>query len=151
MTELAFSLLRSIDFNGPFGLWMFLSIGAVALFAVFIPMVTYFDSRRKEREAFYKAETLRRLTEASGEGAKAALELLHEEERLKALRSLEGFKIGGLVNIAVGVGLLIFLRMMLGGGPGSPYLCGLIPLFIGAALLAYGLFMAPNSERERGN
>jgi hypothetical protein len=34
------------------------------------------DSRRKEREAFYKAETFRRVAEASGEGAKAALEML---------------------------------------------------------------------------
>ena len=58
-----------------FGLWAFLSIGAVSLFAVFIPLVTFIENRRKEREAFYKAETLRRLTEASGEGAKAALEL----------------------------------------------------------------------------
>lgn len=150
MTDLA-SLFKSIDFNGDFGMWMFLSIGAVAMFAVFIPLVTYFESRRKEREAFYRAETLRRIAEAPGEGARAALELLHEDERLKAVKTLEGVKIGGLVNLAVGVSLIVFLRMMIGGGPGSPYLCGLIPLFIGVALLAYALFMAPHPERDRRN
>lgn len=147
MTEMI-SALGSIDFNGQFGLWMFLSIGAVAMFAVFIPLVTFLDNRRKEREAFYRAETLRRVAEAPGEGAKAALDILREEERLTAVKKIEGMKIGGLVNIAVGVALLIFLRFMIGGGPGSPYLCGLIPMFIGLALLSYALFMAPNPERR---
>lgn len=147
MTELL-SLLSNIDFNGAFGLWMFLSIGAVALFAVFIPLVVFFESRRKEREAFYRAEMLRRVSEASGEAGKAAIELLREEERLTAVKKIEGMKVGGLVNIGLGVALLIFLRFMIGSGPGSPYLCGLIPAFIGLALLAYALFLAPNPERR---
>lgn len=147
MTELV-SALGSIDFNGAFGLWMFLSIGAVALFAVFIPLVTFIDSRRKEREAFYRAETFRRVAEAPGEGAKAALEILREEERMNAAKKIEGMKVGGLVNIGVGVALIIFLRAMIGGGNESPYLCGLIPLFIGVALLGYALFLAPNPERR---
>lgn len=147
MTELV-SALGNIDFNGTFGLWMFLSIGAVALFAVFIPLVTFIDNRRKEREAFYRAETLRRVAEAPGDGARAAVELLREEERVNNAKKIEGMKIGGLVNIGVGVALLIFLRFMIGGGPGSPYLCGLIPAFIGVALLGYALFLAPNPERR---
>ncbi|HEV2326164.1 MAG TPA: hypothetical protein VGS10_19655 [Terracidiphilus sp.] len=147
MTELL-SVLNNIDFNGAFGLWMFLSIGAVALFAVFIPLVVFFESRRKEREAFYRAEMLRRVSEAPGEAAKAAIELLHEEERLTTAKKIEGMKVGGLVNIGLGVALLIFLRFMIGSGPGSPYLCGLIPAFIGVALLAYALFLAPHPERR---
>ena len=35
--------------NPGFGLWMFLSIGAVSLFVVFIPLVSWIDSRRKDR------------------------------------------------------------------------------------------------------
>ena len=147
MTDLI-SALSGIDFNGTFGLWMFLSIGAVAMFGVFIPLVVFFESRRKEREAFYRAETLRRVSEAPGEAAKAALELLHEEERIRAVKQLEGMKVGGLVNLGLGVALPIFLRFMIGGGPGSPYLCGLIPMFIGLALLCYALFLAPNPERR---
>ena len=38
----------------------------------FVIVVHWVDTQRKEREAFYKTETLRRITEASGEGAKAA-------------------------------------------------------------------------------
>src|SRR5579863_5063519 len=117
------------------GLWMFLSVGAVSLFVIFIPLVTWIDNRRKEREAFYKADTMRRLAEGSGEGAKAAIQLMREEDRLKRIKTLESLKIGGLINIGVGVALLIFLRVLLGAGSGSPYLCGLIPGFIGVAML----------------
>ena len=125
-----------------FGLWMFLSIGAVALFAVFIPLVSWIDSRRKEREAFYKAETLRRLSESSSDGAKMALEMLREEGRREDRKRREGLKIGGVINIGVGVGLVIFLRVLIGGGHDSPYLCGLIPGLIGVAMLIYVYFLA---------
>jgi hypothetical protein len=125
-----------------YGLWLFLSIGAVALFGVFIPTVTWIDSRRKEREAFYKAETFRRMSEASGEGAKAAVELMREEERIKQVKAREGLKIAGVINVAVGIALVIFLRAMLGGHQGAPYLCGLIPGFVGIAMLVYVYFLA---------
>ena len=124
------------------GLWVFLSVGAIVMFGIFIPLVSWIEGRRKEREAFYKAETFRRLAEASGEGAKAALELLREEDRLKRMKTLEGLKIGGLINIAVGVGLVIFLRILTGAGSGSPYLVGLLPGLIGVAMLAYVFFLA---------
>ena len=144
MTDLV-SLLSIIDFNGDFGRWMFLSIVFISIFGIFIPLVTFFVSRRRERQAFYRAETLRRVAEAPGEGARAALELLREEERLKGIRRIEGMKVGGLINIGLGIALLFFLHSL--GGPGSPYLFGLIFLFIGLALLTYALFMAPRPDR----
>ena len=55
----------------------------------------------------------------------------------------EGMKIGGLINIAVGVGLMIFLRALVQDEP--VYLCGLIPGLIGVALLTYALFLAPKA------
>ncbi len=70
----------------------------------FITLAIWFKHRSKEREAFYKAETLRRITEASGEGAKAALEMMREDDRLKRIKAREGMKIGGLVNIGIGAG-----------------------------------------------
>jgi hypothetical protein len=144
MTHLAL-LLTGQQIDG-LGLWLFLSISAIALFVVFIPTVTFLDNRRKEREAYYKAETFRRLAESSGEGAKAAIELLREEDRLKRIKAREGLKIGGVINIAVGLSLLIFLRMMMGSGPGSPALCGLIPGFIGVGMLIYVFFLASPIE-----
>lgn len=131
---------------GSMGLWLFLSVGAVCLFVVFIPLVVWIENRRKEREAFYKADTVRRLAEASGEGAKAAIEVMREEERLKRIKILEGLKIGGVINLCVGISLIIFLRVLLGGGNGSPFLCGLIPGFVGIGMLAYAFFLAAPVE-----
>ena len=138
MTDLAMYLFR--DFDSGFGLWMFLSIGAVAMFAVFIPVTSWIESQRRTREAYYKAETMRRLVEASGEGAKAALELMREQDRMERLKKREGMKVGGLINIGVGVALLIFLRALVGEEP--VYLCGLIPGLIGVAMLVYVFFLA---------
>lgn len=151
MAHLALTLLNGNFPPGP-GLWLFLSIGAVSLFVVFIPTVHYFDTRRKEREAFYKAETLRRITESSSEGAKAALELLREEGRREQINTREGLKIGGLICIGVGIALVIFLRVLLGpggvpnSGAGSAYLCGLIPGLVGVAMLLYVYFLAAPVE-----
>jgi hypothetical protein len=127
---------------GNAGLWLFLSIGAVSLFVVFIPLVSWIDGQRKEREAFYKAETIRRLVEASGEGAKAALELMRADNRLKRIKTMEGLKIGGIINICVGAALIIFLRGLLGGGTGTPVLVGLIPGFVGIGMLIYVFLLA---------
>jgi hypothetical protein len=130
----------------------------VPIFGALIPMVMFvsmftmiifgirYGTQRKEREAFYKAETLRRITESSGEGAKAAIDLLREEERLKRIKAREGLKIGGLVCVAAGIGLTILLLTLEGVHRGSPYMVGLIPGLIGVALLVYVFFMAAPVE-----
>lgn len=123
----------------PVAMWAFLSIGAIALFGIFLPITTWLDSRRKEREAYYRSEMIRRITEASGEGAAAARDLLFAEERVRQIKRLEGFKIGGLANIAVGIGLTAMLWTL--AGPRGPYLVGVIPFLIGFALLIYVFFM----------
>jgi peptidoglycan/LPS O-acetylase OafA/YrhL len=127
------------------GMWIFLSIGAVALFVVFIPAVHWIDSRRKEREAFYKAETFRRLTESSAEGAKAALEMMRDQERQKVIKSRESMKISGLVCIGIGVALVIFLRV----ANNPSYMVGLIPAFIGVANLVYVYFLAAPLDQPK--
>ncbi len=139
-------LVLGIFDNPVNGLWAFLSIGAVALFVVFIPTVTWIDKQHRERVAFYKAETLRRITEASGEGAKAAMELMRQEVRLEQIKKREGMKIGGLICIGVGVAMVIFLRVVAGSEADNPYLVGLIPAFVGAALLVYVYAMAAPLE-----
>ena len=120
------------------------TIGIMALFVVFIPLTSWIESQRKEREAFYRAETMRRLSESSGEGAKAAIELLREQSRQEQMKKREGMKIGGLINLAVGVALMIFLRALVREEP--VFLCGLIPGLIGVALLTYSLLLAPKAE-----
>jgi hypothetical protein len=56
-----------------------------------------------------------------------------------------GNMVGGIINLGVGIGLIIVLRALLGSGPGSPFLCGLIPGFIGVGMLVYAFFLASSS------
>jgi len=104
----------------------------------FLTIAVWLGNRRKEREAFYKSETLRRFTEASGEGAKAAIDLLREDDRLKRIKSREGVKLGGAICTGVGLALVIFLWIK----HDHTHLIGLIPMLIGVAMLAYVYFMA---------
>jgi hypothetical protein len=126
--------------NGPEMFGILIPVVAIVSTFTFVIVVHWVDSQRKEREAYYKAETLRRVTEASGEGAKSALELMREDERLKRIHAREGMKIGGLVNLGVGVALMIFLHALLGGT--AIYLCGLIPGLIGVGFLVYVYVLA---------
>ena len=66
------------------------------------------------------------------------------QSRQEGARKREGMKIGGLVNMGVGIGLMIFLHALVKDAP--VYLCGLIPGLIGVALLTYALFLAPPLE-----
>ena len=146
MTHLILQLLfGSEDSVMGNGLWIFLAVGAVALFGIFLPTATWIEHRRKEREAFYKADSLRRIAEAPGEGSQTALQLLREEERIKRIKAREGLKIGGLINIGVGLGLIIFLHALTGSRV-PVYLCGVIPGFIGVAMLIYVYVMASPIE-----
>jgi uncharacterized membrane protein YeaQ/YmgE (transglycosylase-associated protein family) len=47
-----------------------------------------------------------------------------------------------LILIAVGLGTVIFMIQLHSTDPGAPYLVGLVPAFIGAALLVYVYFLA---------
>ena len=143
MTQLIAAVFDIPNIPGA-GLWLFLSVGAIALFGIFLPVTTWIESRRKERDSFYRAETVRRLTEASSDGARAAVELIREQDRLERAKRFEGMKVGGLINLGIGLALIVFLHMLI------PYqavfMCGLIPSAIGAALLLYVFFLAKKPE-----
>jgi peptidoglycan/LPS O-acetylase OafA/YrhL len=126
--------------NSEFPLFLFLSVGAIALFS-FVAVAAWADARRKEREAYYRSETLKKLAETQASGASSALEFLYEQNRIASRRQREGQKLGGLITTAVGFGLMIFLRAI---EPEKPaYLVGLIPLLVGVALLTYAYVLAP--------
>lgn len=131
----------------PNGLFLFLSVLIVSVFS-FVSIAVWTEARRKERESYYKAESTRRLAEMPTEGARQVIEMLQEEERIrqaelraKEVKTIEGMKIGGLVNIAVGAALMFLIHGT--DHENSAYLVGLIPGLIGVALLVYALFMAP--------
>ena len=115
-------------------------VGSIALFS-FLSVAVWSDTRRKEREVYYKNETLKKIAESSGEGAQAAIELLREQNRTVTKRRLEGMKLGGLITAVVGIGVMALLRGLVNDAP--VYLAGLIPLLIGLALLTYTFLLAP--------
>jgi len=119
-------------------------VAIVSVFS-FITIMAWLGNKQKEREAFYKAETLRRITESSGEGAKAAIEMLREDDRRKHLKSREGLKISGLINIGVGLGMVIGLRELIGA---KVAYAGIVPAFVGVAMLVYVFFLAPPSDSD---
>jgi len=90
MTSLAFLLYNRSEVLHSAGMWIFLSIGAFSLFAIFIPTVTWIDKQHKEREAFYKAETIRRVAEASGEGPRRLLSCCSSRAVLSDRRDAKG-------------------------------------------------------------
>src|ERR1700730_19135638 len=84
-------------------------IGSIALFS-FLSVASWSEARRKEKEEYYRNETLKKIAESSGEGAKATIELLREQNRTVTKRRLEGMKLGGLITAVVGIGVIALLR-----------------------------------------
>jgi Flp pilus assembly protein TadB len=121
---------------------LFLSIVSVAMFS-FVGVAVWSRERRREREAYYRSETLRKIAETQGAGGNSAIEFLREDEKYAARRRGEGQKLGGLITLAVGIGMMVFIKAVDRGDPDPAYLVGLIPLLIGVALLAYTYLLAP--------
>jgi hypothetical protein len=119
-------------------------VGSIALFS-FLAVASWAEARRKEREAYYTSETVKKIAESSAEGAKSALELLREKQKGSFRRRIEGLKLGGLITTAVGLGVMVLLRGIVEREDGPVYLVGVIPLLIGAALLLYVFALAPKA------
>jgi len=120
--------------------FILLAVGAISFFS-FLAVAAWSGTRLKEREAFYESETLKKIAEMPAGGPNPALELLREKEKIAQAKRREGIKLGGLVTTGVGLGLLIFLLTFADTRP--LFLVGLIPLFVGVALLAYAFRFAP--------
>jgi hypothetical protein len=58
-------------------------------------------------------------------------------------RRRESQQLGGLITASVGIGMRAFLIAMLDATAHHAYFVGLIPMFIGVALLAYAYLLAP--------
>ncbi len=125
--------------------FVFLAVGAVALFS-FLSVNSYIQARRRERDAYYKNETVRRLTESQGAGADAAIALMREEDRLWTIRRLEGTKLGGLITTAVGIGLMIFIGIANDDNHLIGVAIGIVPLMVGLAMLLYAYRLSPRYE-----
>lgn len=129
------------------GVFLIPIVGSISLFS-FLAVASWSDARRKEREAYYKADALKKISESSGEAAKSAIEYLREEDRIAIRKRVEGMKLGGLITSAVGVGVMIFLHAVARDADDrGVYLAGLIPLLIGVALAVYAFVFAPKPSQ----
>ena len=120
--------------------YMFPGLGAIAVFS-WLAVTSWSDARRREREAYYKSEVLKKIAETQGTGASSALEMMREDERKAARRRQESHRLGGLITLGVGIGMAVFLRALVHNEPA--YLVGLIPGLVGVALLVYSYILAP--------
>jgi len=131
------------------GLFLFLSVGAICVFT-FISIAVWTEARRKEREAYYKAETTRRLMDMGAQGSQVVIEIMREEARIERqkvaaneVKKLEGLKVGGLVNLLIGVALYLFMRSI-----GGPAMVGAFPFAVGVALTVYAYVLAARQMPE---
>lgn len=108
----------------------------------FISVKVWADQRRREREAFYHSEVLKKLSESTGDQARQVIEMMREEERTKDRQSREGGRLAGWIVTGVGIGLCAMFAIMV---PGEVWGIGLIPLFVGLALLLYNYVLAPKT------
>jgi len=127
-----------------FPLFLFLAVGAMALFT-FLAVSVFSESRTKERLSYHRHETFKKLAESTEQGAAKVLELMHEEDRIKRRRQLEGLKLGGLIVAGVGLALTLFLYFLDADQPDGVFLVGFIPLFVGLAMLLYATVLAPST------
>jgi hypothetical protein len=117
---------------------LFVPLLLIAVFS-FVVVLVWADTRRREREALYRSETIKKVSETQGAGS--VVEFLREEEKIAARRNREGQRLGGLVTVAVGVALMVMLAGL--ERREHAYLVGLIPLLAGAAILVYSYLLAP--------
>ena len=128
-------------------LFIFLSVGALSLFG-FLAVASYSEARRQERDSYYRNDMLKKLAESQSPAAAATLEYLREQERIKERRNdqrkHEGHVLGGMINLAIGIGLMVFLHALVRNTP--VFYVGLIPGLIGVALLLYHYLLRPRVE-----
>lgn len=127
-------------------MWFFMAISAIAFFGSGA-VSSWSEQRRKEREAFYRSETLRKFLESNQPDMLDRFLAAERAERLELKNQRrEGLRLGGLVAIMAGLGVAI---MLAGLEPKSRvFLCGFVPMLVGMGILIYVRFMAPRNAVE---
>lgn len=131
-------------------MFLFLAAAVVAVFA-FLSIVAWTTAPSKERLARDRFALLKTLAEQPGENAARVLEMLREEDE-KGVERREGEErrgmiLGGLIVMAVGLGLSGMLALLADRGEWS---VGLIPLLIGCVLFGAGLARKHRPSRLAG-
>lgn len=122
--------------------WLIPIVAMICVFT-FVAIAAWSENRLKEREAYYRHETYRKLADGQG-SSQEVLELMREEERARARRLRDGLLLGGLITGVSGLGVMIFLYVIV--EVKGVFLVGLIPLLIGLVLTLFALFKKPPTQ-----
>lgn len=129
-------------------MFLFLAATVVAVFA-FLSIAVWVTGPSHERIARERLALLRTVAENQNENAREVLEMLRREDAMRAARKAReerrGWILGGLIVIAVGVGLGIMMIALEGGRTWS---LAAIPFLVGCVLLGVGLRANPNREAK---
>jgi Cu/Ag efflux pump CusA len=107
-------------------------VGAIALFS-FLAVASQAEEKRKAEEAKAKYEFLKKMTESQGFDVQKYMQYQEAELALQQKQSVEKRMLSGLILVAVGLGISIFLYFV--AGHSGVWTVGIIPLAIGAALI----------------
>ena len=121
-------------------------VGSIALFG-FLAVATWADSRRKEREAFFRHELLKKLAENPSSNADQVMALIRQEEIDRLERQRSGLRLGGWVTLAVGIGVMLLLSQLV--RERGLWVAGAIPALVGAALLVHTFGMVRKTAPNR--
>jgi hypothetical protein len=116
-------------------------IAAIGLFA-YLAVGSWSRARQREREALYRSELLRKLTEVPAEAAAPVLAALREEDAKALRRRREGLILAGMIWLVVGVAFIGAGHLMGTIHHDGSWALGLIPTFVGAAILFHAAFFA---------
>jgi hypothetical protein len=123
-----------------------LIVPGISIVAVFgwLAVHEWVESRRKEREEFYRSETMRRFSESNQPDM--LTRFLAEEKAARhelRVQQRETLRLAGLVTMMAGIGVGV---MVAGIAPQERYyLFGLLPVLVGMALLIYVYLLAPQA------
>lgn len=123
--------------------WLFLAAATVASLT-FITIVVWAESRRKERQEFYRFEFRKRLVEAGKMDTTSFASLMRYEHELKAQQGRQKLLVAAFVILGIGAGTCAGLQFI----DGSVWMVGLIPGSMGLSMLVYGLLFAPKPNLE---
>jgi len=128
-------------------------VGSIGLFT-FLGVASWADARRREREAFFRHELLKKLSENPSAEAQRVLDLLRQEETDRLAdrgwgaeaqeRKRHGIRLGGFVTLGAGLGIVVLLSQL---APGGVWAVGAIPALIGLALVLHASTSRPRSAR----
>jgi len=121
-------------------------VGSIALFG-FLAVATWADSRRKEREAFFRHELLKKLAENPSSNADQVMQLLRQEETDRMERMRNGIRLGGWVTLGAGIGVMVLIAQLV--RVSGLWAVGAIPALVGAALLLHTFSMVRRAAPNR--